>query len=107
MRPRTTIEPMLAKAVDRLPEGPVGSLLYEPKMDGFRCIASADVDRGVHLRSRRGARLNETFPEIMWAVHDHLPLPSSTARSSAGARRAGSTSRRCSAVPWRPAATSR
>lgn len=73
MRPRTTIEPMLAKAVDRLPEGPAGSLLYEPKMDGFRCIASTDADRGVHLRSRRGARLNETFPEIMWAVYDNLP----------------------------------
>jgi ATP-dependent DNA ligase len=73
MRPRTAIEPMLAKAVDRLPEGPAGSLLYEPKMDGFRCIASTDADRGVHLRSRHGARLNETFPEVVWAVHDHLP----------------------------------
>jgi ATP-dependent DNA ligase len=73
MRPRATIEPMLAKAVDRLPEGPTGSLLYEPKMDGFRCIAGTDVDRGVSLRSHHGARLNEAFPEIMWAVYDHLP----------------------------------
>ncbi len=32
-----------------------------------------DSDRGVHLQSRRGARLTDTFPEIVWALFEHIP----------------------------------
>ncbi|MEV4067352.1 ATP-dependent DNA ligase [Nonomuraea dietziae] len=64
---------MRAKVVDRLPEGPAGSYLYEPKWDGFRCIAMVTEDRGVHLQSRRRAHLNDLFPEVAWALHEYLP----------------------------------
>ncbi|GAA2812876.1 ATP-dependent DNA ligase [Nonomuraea dietziae] len=64
---------MRAKAVDQLPEGPAGSYLYEPKWDGFRCIAMVSEDRGVHLQSRRGAHINDLFPEVAWALHEYLP----------------------------------
>ena len=36
------IEPMLAKAVDSLPDG--DGWLYEPKWDGFRAIVFRDGD---------------------------------------------------------------
>ncbi|MGW3353292.1 ATP-dependent DNA ligase [Nonomuraea rubra] len=70
---RSPIEPMLARSVDALPPGCDGPWCYEPKLDGFRALAIINSDRGVQLQSRRGARLNEVFPEVMWAVFDHLP----------------------------------
>ncbi|MFI7643406.1 RNA ligase family protein [Nonomuraea sp. NPDC049400] len=72
-RLRGPIEPMLARTVASFPPGEPGTWAYEPKLDGFRCLAFVDTDRGVHLQSRRGARFNEIFPEIAWAVHQHLP----------------------------------
>ncbi|MER7367059.1 hypothetical protein [Nonomuraea wenchangensis] len=73
MRLRSPIEPMLAKAVADFPPGRPGAWRYEPKLDGFRGLALVDSDRGVHLQSRRGARLTDTFPEIVWAVFEHIP----------------------------------
>ncbi|SEU36293.1 ATP dependent DNA ligase domain-containing protein [Nonomuraea wenchangensis] len=73
MRLRSPIEPMLAKAVADFPPGRPGAWRYEPKFDGFRGLALVDSDRGVHLQSRRGARLTDTFPEIVWAVFEHIP----------------------------------
>jgi ATP-dependent DNA ligase len=70
------IEPMLAKSVGDFPPGRPGSLCYEPKLDGFRALALVNSDRGVHLQSRRGARLNEVFPEAAWAVYERLPAGS-------------------------------
>ncbi|MEU1726192.1 hypothetical protein [Nonomuraea sp. NPDC005692] len=70
---RAPIQPMLAKAMDHIPSGPAGAWAYEPKLDGFRGIVLVDGDRGVQLHSRRGARLNETFPEIVWSAFDHVP----------------------------------
>ncbi|MBE1559822.1 ATP-dependent DNA ligase [Nonomuraea africana] len=67
------IEPMRAKPVDQLPKGRPGDYLYEPKWDGFRCIGLINEDRGVHLQSRRGARFNESFPEVLWALYEQLP----------------------------------
>lgn len=59
------IEPMEALLVDSLPEGDGWS--YEPKWDGFRCLA---VKRGgkVHLFAKSGKALHRYFPEIGAAV---------------------------------------
>ncbi|MDO6413133.1 ATP-dependent DNA ligase [Sphingomonas sp. BIUV-7] len=56
------IAPMEAKLVDALPTGP--DWQYEPKWDGFRCIAWRDGDR-IALRSRSDKPLGRYFPEIL------------------------------------------
>jgi ATP-dependent DNA ligase len=58
---RPPITPMLARLVRELP---TGSLTYEPKWDGFRCIAFTDRD-GVDLRSRHDRPLARYFPELV------------------------------------------
>jgi ATP-dependent DNA ligase len=60
---------MLAKAVDGLPEG---DLLFEPKWDGFRCIAFRDGDE-IELGSRNERPLTRYFPEILGPLRDSLP----------------------------------
>ncbi|MFI7643386.1 RNA ligase family protein [Nonomuraea sp. NPDC049400] len=72
-RLRGPIDPELAKRVDSFPPGKPGQWAYEPKLDGFRALAVIDSGRGVHVQSRRGARFNEIFPEIVWAVYQHIP----------------------------------
>ena len=57
-------KPMLARLVRELPAGDV---LYEPKWDGFRCLAYRDGD-DVDLRSRHGRPLARYFPEIVAAL---------------------------------------
>jgi ATP-dependent DNA ligase len=55
---------MLARLAHELP---AGGFLYEPKWDGFRCVAS--VLRGaVDLRSRNGRPFARYFPEIVAAL---------------------------------------
>ena len=63
------VKPMLAKSV---PEVPDGDFLYEPKWDGFRCIAFRDGDE-VELGSRNEKPLTRYFPEVVAAVLAHLP----------------------------------
>lgn len=63
---------MLARSVDQLPVADSGRLRYEPKLDGYRAIASILAGR-VHLRSRRGAHLGDAFPEVVTALAAHLP----------------------------------
>src|SRR3712207_5449468 len=55
---------MLAKLVRELPEG---DFLYEPKWDGFRCLAFRDGDE-VDLRSRHDRPLARYFPELVDAL---------------------------------------
>lgn len=58
----TDIEPMEAKPGDRIPrEG--GPWQYEPKWDGFRCLAFKEGD-AVDLRAKSGKPLGRYFPEI-------------------------------------------
>jgi ATP-dependent DNA ligase len=64
------LEPMLAKAVDTVPEGP--GYLYEPKWDGFRCIVHRTAD-GVELVSRTGKPLGRYFPEMVASGLEVLP----------------------------------
>ena len=62
-------KPMLARLVRELPTGDV---LYEPKWDGFRCLAYRDGAE-VDLRSRHGRPLARYFPEIAAALRPALP----------------------------------
>jgi ATP-dependent DNA ligase len=55
---------MLARLSRELPEG---SLVYEPKWDGFRCMAFCGPE-GVDLRSRHGKPFARYFPEIADAL---------------------------------------
>jgi ATP-dependent DNA ligase len=56
--------PMLARLARELPEG---DYTYEPKWDGFRCLAFRDGG-AVELRSRNDRPLARYFPEIVEAL---------------------------------------
>lgn len=59
------VEPMAARAVTELPEGP--QWLYEVKWDGYRALAIKH-DQNVRLLSRRNRSMAAEFPEIVQAV---------------------------------------
>ena len=54
--------PMDAKSVARIPAG--DRWLYEPKWDGFRCLAFRDGDE-IALQSKAGQPLARYFPELV------------------------------------------
>ena len=54
-------KPMEAEPVDDLPLGK--GWLYEPKYDGFRCLAFRDGD-DIQLQSKKQKSLNRFFPEV-------------------------------------------
>jgi ATP-dependent DNA ligase len=64
------VEPMLAKAVDGLPDG--DGWLYEPKWDGFRAIVFRDGDE-VYTQSRDLKPLDRYFPELAEPLRAALP----------------------------------
>jgi ATP-dependent DNA ligase len=64
------IEPMYARAVDKLPEG--RNWLYEIKLDGYRCLAGTD-SKGVILWSRRANVFTAQFPRITRACEELQP----------------------------------
>src|SRR5436190_1232103 len=57
--------PMEALSVDAIPEG--HEWQYEPKWDGFRCVAFRDGAE-VQLQSKAGQALARYFPEIVKAL---------------------------------------
>ena len=57
--------PMEMRPVQTVPEGPQWQ--YEPKWDGFRCLAFRD-GRDVALQSKAGQTLGRYFPEIAAAL---------------------------------------
>ncbi|MCU1338141.1 MAG: ATP-dependent ligase [Bryobacterales bacterium] len=57
--------PMEAKSVAEIPTGP--NWQYEPKWDGFRCVAFRDGD-SVELQSKAGQSLTRYFPELATAL---------------------------------------
>jgi ATP-dependent DNA ligase len=61
--------PMEAKLVDAVPDGDAegGGWQYEPKWDGFRCLAFRDGDQ-IALMSKSGRPLGRYFPEVIEAV---------------------------------------
>src|SRR4026208_292220 len=59
--------PMEARLVDHLPAG--DGWQYEPKWDGFRCLAFKG-GRGVELRAKSGKPLGRYFPEVVAMLSD-------------------------------------
>ena len=57
-----TYPPMEAKLVDELPTGDVWQ--YEPKWDGFRCLAFRDGEK-IELMSKAGKPLARYFPDLV------------------------------------------
>src|SRR5947199_6570106 len=66
------IPPMEARAVEQIPIG--DQWQYEPKWDGFRCLAFRDGDQ-VYLQSKSGQPLARYFPDVVEAVRK-LPAKS-------------------------------
>ena len=60
--------PMEARSAERLPPDP-GVWQYEPKWDGFRCLAFKAGD-DVELRAKSGKSLGRFFPEVVAVVRD-------------------------------------
>ncbi|WP_084957833.1 ATP-dependent DNA ligase [Thermoactinospora rubra] len=65
------VAPMLAKPVKAMPRQD-GTLYYEPKWDGFRCIVFRDGEE-VFLGSRNERPFTRYFPELVEAVRAELP----------------------------------
>src|SRR3954465_10760808 len=63
------LPPMEARSVDELPVGPEWQ--YEPKWDGFRCIAFRDGAE-LYLQSKAGQPLARYFPDVVEVM---LKLP--------------------------------
>jgi ATP-dependent DNA ligase len=57
--------PMEASTADQLPRGP--GWQYEPKWDGFRCLAFREGDT-VRLQSKAGKPLGRYFPDVLEAL---------------------------------------
>ncbi len=62
---RPPYPPMEAKSVDEIPRG--DNWQYEPKWDGFRCLAFRKGDQ-VILQSKAGQPLGRYFPELVAAL---------------------------------------
>lgn len=58
------VAPMLGRLVRELP---IDDYVYEPKWDGFRCVAFRNRDR-IELRSRNDRPLARYFPELVDAL---------------------------------------
>jgi ATP-dependent DNA ligase len=70
------VEPMLAAAVDEVPDRDAlpGGTVWEPKWDGFRCIAGVEAG-AVRLLSRRARELTRFFPDVAAAIERQLTGP--------------------------------
>src|SRR4029079_17775975 len=66
-RPLET-RPMEARAAETLPEEN-GPWQYEPKWDGFRCLAFKS-DKAIELRAKSGKPLGRHFPEVVAMLRD-------------------------------------
>jgi ATP-dependent DNA ligase len=66
---------MLAKPTDHLPAERVlpGGCQYEPKWDGYRALLGVDMDGYARIRSRRGADITRSFPDIAGPALEQLP----------------------------------
>lgn len=62
--------PMEALSVAEIPSG--GEWQYEPKWDGFRCLAFRD-GREIELQSKSGQTLARYFPELVEALLARMP----------------------------------
>src|SRR5438034_7697258 len=56
------LPPMEARSVDEIPTG--DEWQYEPKWDGFRCVAFRNGEQ-IHLQSKAGQPLARYFPDVV------------------------------------------
>ena len=66
----TNLEPMEAETAREIPTGPEWQ--YEPKWDGFRCLAFRDQNH-IELSSKAGQPLARYFPELKVALAELEP----------------------------------
>src|SRR5438552_15454342 len=59
------VAPMEARVAEALPDGP--GWQFEPKWDGFRCVASRQAGK-VELSAKSGKPLARYFPEMVEAI---------------------------------------
>jgi hypothetical protein len=65
---------MTARPVPQLPdEHHSGSLTFEPKLDGWRCLTFHRLNGRVALQSRQQKPLTPYFPEIVAAIVQQIP----------------------------------
>lgn len=64
----------LARAIAKMPRSDAspGTLLFEPKWDGYRCVAVRD-DHGATLWSRQGKELTRYLPELIQVLEAAVP----------------------------------
>ncbi|RRO14792.1 ATP-dependent DNA ligase [Saccharopolyspora rhizosphaerae] len=67
------VKPMLASPIDGVPHR--DGLLFEPKWDGFRCLAFVDPGEPAVLQSRTGRGLERYFPEVRTTFAQQLDRP--------------------------------
>jgi ATP-dependent DNA ligase len=71
---RPPLQAMTARPVPQLPdEHHSGSLTFEPKLDGWRCVAFHQLSGRVTLQSRQQKTLTPYFPEIVAAIVEQIP----------------------------------
>ena len=71
---RPPLQTMTARPVPQLPdEHHSGSLTFEPKLDGWRCLAFHRLNGRVVLQSRQQKTLTPYFPEIVAAIDQQIP----------------------------------
>lgn len=64
------LAPMEARSIDEIPSG--DEWQYEPKWDGFRCIAFRDGNE-IYLQSKAGQPLARYFPDVVAALAELDP----------------------------------
>ena len=71
---RPPLATMVARPVPQLPdEQHSGRLMFEPKLDGWRCLAFHRLGGRVELQSRQQKTLTGYFPEIAAAIVEQVP----------------------------------
>jgi ATP-dependent DNA ligase len=71
---RPPLQAMLARTATRLPDRQhSGGYMFEPKLDGWRCLAFHQSGGHVALQSRQHKPLTAYFPEITTAVQAQVP----------------------------------
>ena len=74
---RPPVVGMIARPLSGLPDDDEGGrYCFEPKLDGWRCLAFHRLGGRVQLQSRRQKRLTEFFPQVAVAVLDQVPAGS-------------------------------
>lgn len=82
---------MEASVAEDIPAG--GDWQYEPKWDGFRCLAFRDHDE-IELQSKAGKSLTRYFPELVASLAG-LSMPLHRLRSACERARRGAGFARC------------